>query len=211
VQLWIALPKDRQFTEPDFAHHADLPVLELPVAGGAGGAGDPGARVTVVVGEFGREHSPAVVHTPLVGLEVSLPAGGNVILATREDFEYGVMAADGPASVQAAETAGTGRSGKPGVTGESARIEPGMLAHLPAGNAAIQLSAAGPNRFFVVGGVPLGERLIMWWNFVARSPDEIASARESWITRDDRFGEIRGYAGDPLPAPPLPPGILTPR
>lgn len=217
VQLWIALPKDKQFTEPDFAHHADLPVLELPVSGGAGdaggsaGGGGSGARVTVVAGEFGGERSPAVVHTSLVGLEVSLPAGGNVIFATREDFEYGVMAADGPASVRAGETAEAGRSGTPEVPGEGARIEPGLLAHLPAGNAAIQLSAAGPNRFFVVGGVPLGERLIMWWNFVARSPDEIASARESWMARDDRFGEVRGYAGRPLLAPPLPPGIITPR
>lgn len=134
-----------------------------------------------------------------------------MIFTTREDFEYGVMAADGPASVRAGETAVTGRSGEPGETGEGARIEPGMLAHLPAGNATIQLSAAGPNRFFVVGGAPLGERLIMWWNFAARSPDEIASARESWIARDERFGEVRGYAGHPLPAPPLPPGIITPR
>jgi redox-sensitive bicupin YhaK (pirin superfamily) len=214
VQLWIALPKDKQFTEPGFAHHADLPVLELPAAGGpsgSGGAGEAGARVTVVVGEFGGVRSPAAVHTPLVGLEVSMPAAGNVIFATREDFEYGVVAADGPASVQAGGAAGTGRSGEPGVTGAGARIEPGMLAHLSAGNAAIQLSAAGPNRFFVVGGAPLGERLIMWWNFVARSADEIASARESWIARDDRFGEVRGYAGHPLPAPPLPPGIITPR
>ena len=68
-------------------HHADLPVLELPVSG---------ARVTVAVGELGGERSPATVHTPLVGLDVSLPAGGNVIIPTREDFEHGVMAADGP-------------------------------------------------------------------------------------------------------------------
>jgi len=205
VQLWIALPGDKQFTEPGFAHYADLPVVELSGGGGAV------ARVTVVAGEFGGERSPALVHTPLAGLEVLLPDGGDVTLVTRGDFEYGVMAADGPASVGAGDPAGAGRAGTAPGTHRAARIEPGMLAHLPPGNNAIQLSASGRNRFFVVGGVPLGERLIMWWNFVGRSAAEIASARESWISGDGRFGEVRGYPGDPLPAPPLPPGTLKPR
>ena len=63
----------------------------------------------------------------------------------------------------------------------------------------------------VVGGVPLGERLIMWWNFVARTADEIAAAREAWMLDDGRFGPVHGYPGYPLPAPPLPPGTLKPR
>lgn len=52
----------------------------------------------------------------------------------------------------------------------------------------------------------MGERLVMWWNFVARSTEEIASARDWRLAGDGRFGEVHGYAGDPLPAPPLPPG-----
>ena len=43
----------------------------------------------------------------------------------------------------------------------------------------------------------------MWWNFVARSDDEIRQAREEWAT-GDRFGVVRGYAGERLPAPALP-------
>jgi redox-sensitive bicupin YhaK (pirin superfamily) len=209
VQLWIALPREAQFTEPSFAHHADLPVVEA--------SGDSGARVTVVAGEFAGERSPAAVHTPLTGLEVTLAASGNVTLATRADFEYGVMAADGPATVAVSNAVGeaamtSGTSGPDGVGGAGGvAFAPGMLAHLPTGSAAIHLSAVGPNRFFVVGGVPLGERLIMWWNFVGRTAGEIASARASWMARDGRFGEVRGYAGDRLPAPPLPPGTLQPR
>jgi len=207
VQLWIALPKAHQFAAPDFAHYAELPVIDVG-----------GARVTVVAGEYAGQRSPAVVHTPLVGLEVALPAGGNVTLATRDDFEYGVMAADGPASVSATgcfvvgcDDADSGPSAGPGPAPGPAAIEPGLLAHLPSGSTSIELSAAGPNRFFVVGGVPLGEQLVMWWNFVGRTAEEIASARDSWATRDGRFGEVRGYPGAPLAAPPLPPGTLKPR
>jgi hypothetical protein len=51
----------------------------------------------------------------------------------------------------------------------------------------------------------------MWWNFVARSAEGMASARESWARGDGRFGRVHGYFGDPLPAPPLPPGTLKAR
>jgi redox-sensitive bicupin YhaK (pirin superfamily) len=208
IQLWIALPRAGQFMAPGFEHHAELPVVDAANSrsGDGGLSGLRGARVTVVAGEFAGQRSPAIVHTPLVGLEVTLPDSGSVTLAAREDFEYGVMAADGPATVSTVSTGSTaGRSGL------ACGIGPGLLAHMPAGNSSIELSTAGANRFFLVGGVPFGERLIMWWNFVARSPEEIASARESWMTGDGRFGEVRGYPGDPLPAPPLPPGTLIPR
>jgi Pirin C-terminal cupin domain len=54
-----------------------------------------------------------------------------------------------------------------------------------------------------------GERMLMWWNFVARSGAEIKQARADWIA--GRFGEVRGYSGEPLVAPPLPDVPLKPR
>ncbi len=84
VQLWIALPDAHRFTEPSFAHHAGLPVLEIG-----------GATVTVVAGEFGGQRSPATVYSPLVGLEIAVPEGGAVTLPLRPDFEHGVLAVDG--------------------------------------------------------------------------------------------------------------------
>ena len=42
----------------------------------------------------------------------------------------------------------------------------------------------------------------MWWNFVARTPEEIAAARAEW-EEGTRFGEVRGYAGPRLHAPAL--------
>lgn len=50
----------------------------------------------------------------------------------------------------------------------------------------------------------------MWWNFVARTQQEIEQAREDW-TSGSRFGEVKGYDGAPLPAPALPPTPLKPR
>jgi hypothetical protein len=58
--------------------------------------------------------------------------------------------------------------------------------------------------------VPFEEQIVMWWNFVGRSHDEIVQAREDWLT-GRRFGEVRGYDGAALPAPPLPTTPLKPR
>jgi quercetin 2,3-dioxygenase len=188
VQLWIALPRERRFGEPEFAHHPDLPVITTP----------EGVRITVVAGQFAGERSPARVYTPLVGVEVALPGPGRFTLPAADGFEYGVMSADGPAFV-----------GCPAIGGSPTGIEVGMLAHLPVGAASITLSAPGPRRFFIIGGVPLGETLVMWWNFVGRTGEEIVTARNAWVAGE--FGQVAGYAGDPLPAPALPPGGLIAR
>ncbi len=50
----------------------------------------------------------------------------------------------------------------------------------------------------------------MWWNFVGRTQDDIKQAREDWAN-GTRFGEVKGYDGDPLPAPELPAVPLKPR
>ncbi len=184
LQLWIALPDADRFTEPSFAYHAVLPVIY-----------DADATVTVVVGEYRGERSPADVRSPLAGLQVAVPEGAEFTLTTRPDFEYAVVAADGPATVT------------------DAHIEPGRLARLRPGLPAVTFRPAegrrDPARFFVIGGEPFAERLLMWWNFVARTPDEITRARDDWEA--GRFPPVRGYPGDPLRAPALPDARLRPR
>jgi len=185
LQLWIALPDAERFTDPSFAHHARLPVVY-----------GKDSAVTVVIGEFGDEQSPAAVASPLVALEVCVVPGRPFILPVRRDFEHGVVCVDGPATVAGAD------------------IEPGLLARLPPGLSVIVLEPALDKdrdlaRFFIIGGAPFTERLIMWWNLVARTPEEIMRTRDDWMS--GRFPAVRGYPGDPLPAPALPAGRLRPR
>jgi hypothetical protein len=59
----------------------------------------------------------------------------------------------------------------------------------------------------LLGGEPLGEPLLMWWNFVARTPEEIVAATTAW--GNGEFGSVGGYDGDPLPAPALDVARLT--
>jgi quercetin 2,3-dioxygenase len=184
LQLWIALPGDARFSEPSFAHPAQLPVIR-----------DSDGAITVVIGEYQDERSPAATFSPLVGLEVAVPPGSTFILPVRKDFEHGVLAVDGPATVAGAQ------------------VEPGLLAYLPQGLSVVLLEPAAdsrdPARFFVLGGEPFPEPLLMWWNFVARTGAEIVRAREDWAA--GRFAEVRGYNGAPLAAPALPAARLLAR
>jgi quercetin 2,3-dioxygenase len=79
-------------------------------------------------------------------------------------------------------------------------LEPNTLHYLEPGQREITL--AGPSRVLLIGGPPFPEPILMWWNFVARTPEEIAEARAAW-EEGRHFGEVRGYAGPRLPAPDL--------
>ena len=59
-------------------------------------------------------------------------------------------------------------------------------------------------RLLLLGGTPFEEPLVMWWNFVGRSHEEIAAAREDWMAGDRRFGVVADDSAPPLPAPALP-------
>ncbi len=154
----------------------------------------PGARMTVAVGSLGGVTSPAEVHSELVGAEVTLAARTPADIATDPAFEHAVVVTDGAARVEGVE------------------VPPGSLLHLPEGRASLRLE--GDARLFLLGGVPLEEDLVMWWNFVARTHEEIVEARDAWeagrAAGSDRFGLVPG-GQEPLPAPALPTTRLLPR
>jgi redox-sensitive bicupin YhaK (pirin superfamily) len=182
VQLWVALPHADRDMPPAFAHHADLPVATF---------GDMTA--TVLMGTLGEATSPARTHTPLVGAELALAAGASATIPLRPDFEYAALALDGAATV------------------DDATLKPGPLLYLGSGRSSLRLATSSPSRVLLLGGEPFAERLVMWWNFVARDHDEIVQMRLDWESHTPRFGEVHGYDGPPLPAPPMPLTRLVPR
>lgn len=179
LQLWVALPSGVRDGAARFDHHPVLPTFR-----------EAGATITVVAGEMGGERSPAQVHTPLVGAEISL--GTAATLPLKPSFEYGVLALTGQATV------------------DGVSLTPGSLLYLGCDRSSLTLASETGARLFLLGGEPFEESLVMWWNFVARSHEEIVEAREDWLA-ERRFGEVHGYPGDRLPAPTLPTTRLKPR
>jgi redox-sensitive bicupin YhaK (pirin superfamily) len=173
VQLWLALPGAHRQAAPDFEHLTDLPKLR------AGGL-----AVTVFAGSLADVSSPARVFSPLVGAEISAAVDGHGTLPLAPSHEHVIFTAFGTAAAD----------GTP--------LAPGSLLYLPTERDSVAITARGGARLFLLGGEPLGETLLMWWNFVGRTPDDIIEAARDWA-QGQRFGDVRGYRGAPLPAPPL--------
>jgi redox-sensitive bicupin YhaK (pirin superfamily) len=149
---------------------------------------DGAAQVRVLTGELAGVVSPARAYSPLVGAEVTV--AGEVTLPLRADFEYAVLPLTGPVEVDGSE------------------LPVGPLLYLGRGRSDLRL--AGTASLLLLGGEPFTERIVMWWNFIGRSHDEIVADREDWMA-GRRFSPVVGYDGDPLPAPPLPTTPLLPR
>ncbi|MGW0137567.1 pirin family protein [Streptomyces calvus] len=183
VQLWVALPERDRDAGRDFQHHVPAPV-----------ALDGGGEARVFLGTLAGDTSPVRTFTPLLGAELTLAPGADVTLDIDPGFEHGVLVDSGDVLL----------AGTP--------LKPAELGYAPPGRTTLTLAnrATEPARLILLGGPPFEEDIVMWWNFIGRSHDEIVQAREDWM-KGSRFGEVQGYDGAPLPAPELPNVPLKPR
>lgn len=174
VQMWVAQPEDTRHGANAFEHHGDLPRTALG-----------GAEALVIVGELGGVRSPARADTPMVGAQLTLREAA-ATFELQPAFEHAVVPLDGRVRV-----------------GDDI-VEPGWIGLVPIGVDELRVEAedAG-NRMMLLGGQPLGERVQMWWNFVARSRDELEAAYVDWRDRTDRFGPVpSGLDRIEAPVPP---------
>jgi len=184
VQLWIALPRADRFAAPGFAHY-EPPVMDVG-----------GTNVLVFLGSLFGQTSPVPAYSALVGAEVTLAAGHSLAVDIDTGHEHGFLCDTGSVAVD----------------GVVAR--PGEIVFHPAGTSAITLQASPsePTRLLILGGEPLGEQIVMWWNFIGRSHEEVVGFREDW--QRQRAGRASGASGrygvfpdawaHTLPAPELP-------
>jgi redox-sensitive bicupin YhaK (pirin superfamily) len=181
LQLWIALPDNARHIEPHFEHHSDLPRLSI---------GD--AEITLITGRLAGTESPAAAYSPLVGAQVTLPPGGRARVPLEDGFEHGVLVADGEATIGSESVGFAG------------------MRYLGWGSDHLDLASTQGAVLLLLGGEPLAEDLLMWWNFVGRDHDEIVTARQDWEA-SDRFGTVVDDDNPRIPAPPLPKVRLRPR
>ena len=173
MQLWVAQPETTRHGAPAFEHHAELPQVSF-------GAGD----ATVLVGEFEGVTSPARADTDLVGIDAVLRPGVSTC-ALRPDFEYAVVVIDGTVAV------------------DDSVVAPGQLGYLGTGHDELAVSAADDARMLLLGGVPFEEQVLIWWNYVARTKDEVGAAGQEWNAAGERFGRVdTALARIPSPVPP---------
>jgi hypothetical protein len=174
LQLWVALPEASRDTAPAFEQQRGLPVVELQ-----------GGRATLIMGQLAGVRSPARAFSPMVGADVAGEPERRLVIPLEPGFEHAVVPLHGHCQLD----------------GQALAVD--TLYYLGCGRRELVLeSGREPARLMLLGGAPFGETILMWWNFVARTTEEIVAAREDWHA-GRRFGDVAAYSGPRIEAPPF--------
>ena len=173
VQLWVALPDTRRHGPAAFQAIDRVPQLELP-----------GGIIQLFAGSLQNVTSPAQHYSDILGFEATLHPNTTLELDLNPTWEHALVVLDGECHL------------------ENQPLTKGPLYDLGIGRASIALSARQPAKLLLIGGPPFEEKILMWWNFVARTPEEIAHARNLWLAHQ-HFGDVTAYDGPRLTAPDL--------
>jgi redox-sensitive bicupin YhaK (pirin superfamily) len=173
VQLWTALPDASRHGDAGFVHLPEVPAVE-----------SAGGIARVFAGTLMGTACPAPYYSAIVGADLQLHDGLGMDIPLDPAFEHAVLTLEGDASVD----------GEP--------LQDRTLYYLGATRTAANVSSREGGRLLLIGGPPFPETILMWWNFVARTPEEIAVARADWEAHR-RFGDVPAYDGPRLAAPEL--------
>jgi redox-sensitive bicupin YhaK (pirin superfamily) len=165
IQTWVGLPPGQRKIEPAFEHFGGEVLPEVRY---------PGAVVKVIAGELDGRRSPVPTFQPLTYLDLSLEPGAGLRLPVNPGHELALYVAVGEVSL-----------------GET-RVAQGVMAGLEAGGGSVHLASATGARAMLVGGEPLAEPTVIWWNFIVDSIEEGRACEQDW--KAGRFPEVPGFA-----------------
>ena len=160
LQLWMALPAEQEECEPAFFHMPADAVPQLEL---------PGARVRVLAGSAWGVASAAPALSPTIYLDLQLQPGG--ALAMPADYAERALY---PLDV--------------GCTLDGVALPAHQMQLLPSGSQPL-LQTQGAARVMMIGGAPLGQRVIVW-NFVSSRKERVLQARDDWMAQ--RFPPLAG-------------------
>jgi quercetin 2,3-dioxygenase len=149
-------------------------IQEVPVIEQGGGT----------VSTFAGGSSPAKHFSPVLGTDIAVYATASVELPLDHSFEHAALLMTGDVEID----------------GQS--IDSTSLWYLGTNRSSIEFKSRNGCRVLLIGGLPFPETILMWWNFVARTPEEIEQAVSDWRSHE-RFGEVKAYRGPRLDAPPV--------
>ncbi|MEE4378957.1 MAG: pirin family protein [Candidatus Competibacteraceae bacterium] len=151
LQIWIALPKAAEETEPSFHHHpaSALPLIE-----------QDGVQMRLIAGAAFGQRSPVKTFSAMFYLDVQVPAGRSVALSA-DLGERAVYVVDGAVEIDNQHFE----------TGKMIVLQPGVEGKIYAAKAA---------RIMLLGGESLEGQRHIWWNFVSSSKERIEQAKADW-------------------------------
>lgn len=171
LQIWVALPKELEFQEPEFHHTeaSEIPVWE-----------ENGVSYKLIAGEALGHKSPVPVYSPLYMIEVKTGQNDAEI-----DFQGTLFGESGLYILEGEIESGEHKYG-------NKQILITKEAHL------CKFTMKANTSVYIFGGEPFPEERFIYWNFVATSKETIEEAKERWINKE--FPKVPGDDGYvPLP------------
>jgi redox-sensitive bicupin YhaK (pirin superfamily) len=151
IQLWAALPIDKEEIEPSFIHTASSRIPSMQV---------DDAQIRLLIGSAFGKMSPVETFSTTLYLDIQLPEGGVLNLPALAP-EIAVYPVDDD------------------LTLDGDKLNKHTLGVLAPGHET-RIEANAATRFIVLGGEPLESRRMMWWNFVSSRKERINQAADDW-------------------------------
>ena len=152
IQSWVGLPHKERKTDPAFQNFDGD---KLPVLTGEG------FEAKIIAGSCGELASPIPTFQQLTYFDVTIEGGATAILPAADDHELAVYICEG--EVEIGETA----------------IKRFDLAQLTEGDHVV-LTATKPSRLILLGGEPLPDPTVIYWNFITDTIGEAKQAALDW-------------------------------
>src|SRR5690606_33826599 len=160
IQIWIALPKEKEEIEPSFHH---IPKSEVPKVQIGSHKG------TVIAGSYAGLTSPVPVQSELLYLDVEISDNSPCKLSIPDQFESAIYVAMGSIEL----------GGKTYQEGE-------MLVWDDVST--IDFTSNDKARVLLLAGKAFPEKRHVWWNFVSSSKERIEQAKLDWV--EGKFGKV---------------------
>lgn len=173
VQLWVALLDEHRDTTPSFTNVESVPIIETI-----------GGLIQLFAGTLKGITSPATYFSEILGASVQVHPRQSVSFALNPQFEHSVLLLEGDCVL------------------EKLSLNPKTLYYLGPGRKSLDLVSQKGGKVLLIGGPPFPEKILMWWNFVARTSEEIRQAHSDWEAQH-RFGVVKGTQLQRLSAPDL--------
>ncbi len=164
-QIWIALPKNLEQSEPSFFHidKDQIPHWE-----------ENGIDFKLIAGELTDRKSPVPVHSPLYFLEIKTTEAQKINIGEKLFGEVGMYVLDGTVKIEGNDY--------------------GSKQLLIAKNASLcEFETNGETTLYLFGGEPFDEERFMFWNFVNSDKEIIENAKKNWREQNlEAFPKVPG-------------------
>lgn len=151
LQLWVALPREHEETEPSFRHY---PASSLPAHDEAG------VSLRVLAGSAYGVTSPVETLSPLFYVDAVMAEGSQIALPSGHE-ERALYVVEGALHCGAE------------------RAEVGRMLVFSRG-VGVVLRAERASRIVLLGGAPLDGKRYIDWNFVSSSRERLEQAKQAW-------------------------------